>query len=200
MKKITFFFVVATALLFSTYTVNAQEEGKFRVGMNFGVAMPSGGAGFMFDIEPKYNISDNMNVGLRLGAAIIAKAPKWDNDHNLESIQASANGSYVGTFDYYFPSGGSFTPYVGGGIGLFNIASVGYAEGDHGSASAVEASIKLGGVLRGGFELGKFRMGLEYDLIPSTALQDISGQKIGTMKNGYLGITMGFFVGGGRWG
>lgn len=200
MKKITLFLGLAVAMMFSANTANAQEEGKFRVGMNFGVAIPSGGAGFMFDVEPKYNLNDNMNVGLRFGAAIIVKAVEVDGGGEFESAKASVNSSYLGTFDYYFPLGGSFTPFVGGGIGLFNIASVGFADGDEGSVSGVDASTKFGGMLRGGFEVGKFRMALEYDLIPKTTLQDVEGKEIGTISNGYLGITVGFFVGGGRWG
>src|SRR5690554_2171977 len=164
MKRLILGVVTVVAMMFATVQATAQDEGKFRVGMNFGVAIPSGGAGFMFDIEPKYNISDNMNVGLRLGAAVIVKALTLDGGGEFESAKASANSSYLGTFDYYFPLGGSFTPFVGGGIGLFNIASVGFADGDEGTGAAVEAGIKFGGMLRGGFEVGKFRMALEYDL------------------------------------
>jgi hypothetical protein len=58
----------------------------------------------------------------------------------------------------------------------------------------------MGGLLRGGFEWGKFRMGLEYNLVPKSTLQDTSGNNRGTISNSYLGIHLGFFVGGGKWG
>jgi hypothetical protein len=45
------------------------------------------------------------------------------------------------------------------------------------------------GGLRGGFEWGKFRMGLEYNLVPKSTLQDTSGNNRGTISNSYLEFT-----------
>jgi type IV secretory pathway VirB10-like protein len=49
------------------------KQGAFRVGFDFGIAVPRGGAGILTAIEPRYNIADNMNVGLRIGSAILQK-------------------------------------------------------------------------------------------------------------------------------
>jgi hypothetical protein len=46
----------------------------------------------------------------------------------------------------------------------------------------------------GGFEWGKFRMGLEYNLVPKSTLQDTSGNNRGTISNSYLGIHLGFLL------
>jgi len=196
MKKIIIA-LVAVCLIGNMY---GQEEGKFRVGLNLGGAVPTGGFGFLIDIEPKYNLTDNMNVGLRFGSAIIAKELQLDNNDEFESADFSANNSYLATFDYYFPLEGSFTPFVGAGAGLFSIASVAGQDGVDVDSEDVDAEAKFGAMVRGGFEVGKFRMSLEYDFIPETNLQDGQGNEVGTIKNGYLGITVGFFVGGGRWG
>lgn len=197
MRKI----ILSALFLVAVVTMNAQEEGKFRVGLNFGAAIPSGGVGFMMDVEPKYNLTDNMNVGLRFGLAAIAKNVETTADGgDFESADVSANTSYLGTFDYYFPLGGSFTPFVGAGMGIFNIASVSINDGDNEEDfGGVDASAKFGGMIRGGFELGKFRMSAEYDLIPKSVIEDVQGNELGDVKNGYFGITLGFFVGGGRW-
>ncbi len=57
----------------------------------------------------------------------------------------------------------------------------------------------MGALIRGGFEWGGFRMGLEYNFLPDSDLEDVDGNKVGTAKNAYLGIHIGFFVGGGKW-
>lgn len=55
-------------------------------------------------------------------------------------------------------------------------------------------------MVRAGLELGKFRIGAEYNIVPPSDLQNVSGQVIGEAINQYYGITLGFFVGGGKWG
>ena len=57
----------------------------------------------------------------------------------------------------------------------------------------------MGGLIRGGIEWAGFRMGLEYNFIPDSDLENLNGDKVGTAKNAYLGIHIGFFVGGGKW-
>ena len=179
-------------MLFSaiTGTLQAQEQGKIRVGVDMGVAMPKGGAGFSYHIEPKYNIQDNMSVGLKVGGAFMAK--------ELESADTkiSANGSYIGTYDYYFHNSGKFAPYLGGGVGYFGLGNLeADVNTDLGSVSTdVEVDSEIGGMIRGGFEAGKFRLGVEYMLIPKSEVGDTE------VSNSYLNIHFGFFIGGGRWG
>ncbi len=198
MKKI-----ILTAMAVFAFTNGySQEEGKFRVGLDLGYTVPSnGGGGILFSVEPKYNLKDNMNVGLRIGAAAMVRDIKTD-DGGTTSAKISANGSYVGTYDYYFNnSGSSFVPYVGGGAGYYSIANVEYDNLDDSSSNAaLDASGKMGGLIRGGFEWGKFRMGIEYNLVPKSELQDTSGAKIADISNSYIGIHFGFYVGGGKWG
>jgi outer membrane protein X len=140
-----------------------------------------------------------MNVGLRLGAAAMVR--DLNTDGETSSAKISANGSYVGTYDYYFNnSGSSFVPYIGGGAGYYSIANVEFDDLESSTDVALDAAGKFGGLIRGGFEWGKFRMGVEYNLVPKSTLQDLSGNKIGNISNTYLGIHLGFYVGGGKWG
>jgi hypothetical protein len=56
-------------------------------------------------------------------------------------------------------------------------------------------------MVRVGFELGHFRMGVEYNLIGNSAYQatDYYGNPITSIsKNSYLGIKLGAVIGGGR--
>ncbi|WP_218916676.1 outer membrane beta-barrel protein [Alkaliflexus imshenetskii] len=195
MKKVLFLFVAILAI----GSLQAQETGKFRVGVDLGYTIPSdGGGGVMFNFEPKYNIADNMNVGLRISSAAMAKGISSSDGSDMET-KISANGSYMGTFDYYFSKGtSSFAPYVGGGLGYVSLASVELESSSTSADGGLDVSGKLGGLIRAGFEAGKFRMGLEYNLIPKSKIDLISGGK-GEIANSYLGIHMGFYVGGGKW-
>ncbi len=197
MKKI----ILAAVAVFSFANGHAQKEGKFRVGLDLGYTVPSnGGGGILVSLEPKYNINDNMNVGLRIGAAAMIRDLNTDGEYT--TVKVSANGSYVGTYDYYFNnSGKSFVPYLGGGLGFYSIANVEFDDANSDSDdAALDATGKLGGLIRGGFEWGKFRMGLEYNLVPKSTLQNMYGAEVGTVTNSYLGIHLGFYVGGGKWG
>lgn len=63
MKKI----ILAVIAILTFANGYSQQEEKFRVGLDLGYAVPiNGGGGMVFSIEPKYNIKDNMNIGLRI--------------------------------------------------------------------------------------------------------------------------------------
>lgn len=197
MKKI----IVLSFLVLAFATGYSQKEGKFRVGLDFGFVPSSGGGGAMFSLEPKYNIKDNMNIGLRLGIAAIVKDLNINGDS--PSANVSASNSYVGTYDTYFnKSGSSFASYIGGGFGYYSLANVkvdGTSAGQPNEYAPTVSGV-FGGLIRGGFEWAGFRMGLEYNFIPDSELEDFNGNNAGTAKNAYLGIHVGFFVGGGKWG
>ncbi|MFV8370191.1 hypothetical protein [Flavobacterium sp. LB2R40] len=197
MKKRIFLVLIAFAC-FSSY---AQKEGGFRVGLDLGVVPSNGGGGLLLSLEPKYNIKDNMNIGLRMGLAAIVRDVKQSNGQ-VDSAKLSANSSFVGTYDYYFStSGKSFVPYIGGGAGYYAIGNVEFDESDVNSGTQLQPETNgvFGGLVRAGFEWGKFRMGLEYNLMPDTSLQDTNGVDQGTVANSYLGIHLGFYLGGGKW-
>ena len=164
--------------------------------------------------------------------------------NNLERRENRYNNwqicdNYLGTFTYYFNSGkSSFAPFVGGGIGIYKIRNTGdyyydeynYSEYinpyhysyhysyDYRIPSEID---KFGGLLTAGFESGKFRMALEYNLVPrfkgtntGTGTGRISpnyyssSQYIETaytynythsIRNSYFTATAGFYIGGGKW-
>ena len=195
MKKI----ILSACIAFFCVSSYAQKEGGFRVGLDLGVVPTNGGGGALFSLEPKYNIKDNMNVGLRIGIAAIVR--DINDSGATTSAKVAGNGSYVATYDYYFNGAGkSFVPYIGAGAGYYSIANVEFDDTDNSDNVMVDATGKMGGLVRGGFEWGKFRMGLEYNLVPESTLQDINGNNQGTVANSYVGIHLGFYVGGGKWG
>ncbi len=197
MRKI----ILLTLITLAVANGYSQEQGRFRVGLDLGYVPTGGGGGGMLSFEPKYNIKDNMNVGLRFGGAGVAK--DIQNNSTTTSAEISANGSLVGTFDYYFHksgSGSSLAPYIGAGVGYYSLANVKVDDTAESDEISPAVSGVMGGLIRGGIEWGGFRMGLEYNFIPDSDLENMDGEKIGTAKNAYLGIHIGFFVGGGKWG
>ena len=197
MKKI----IVLGIFLLAFANGYSQRESGFRVGLDFGYVPSGGGGGAMFSIEPKYNIKDNMNIGLRMGIAAIIR--DLNTSGQSGSAKVAANGSFVGTYDYYFhKSGQSFVPYLGTGVGYYSIANVDVNTGNGSSQTTFTPTVSgmMGGLVRGGFEWGKFRMGLEYNIVPKSTLQDLNGNNVGTVANSYLGIHLGFYIGGGKWG
>ncbi|RIV43135.1 OmpW family outer membrane protein [Flagellimonas pelagia] len=189
MKKIIF---VIIALVSMSQLSHAQEQGKFRVGMDLGYAMPDGGGGVLIALEPKYNIADNMNIGLRFESAAMAKNIT-ESGISVEA-ELAASMSYSATFDYYFNSGSSsFAPFLGAGAGYNSLANAKLDIGGVGSGE-VKVDGKFGGLVRAGFEAGKFRLAATYNLIGKTDFGDGVEQ-----KNSYFGISLGFYVGGGKW-
>lgn len=202
MKKI-YFAILFFGLINLTH---AQEEGKFRAGLDFGVGIGSGSSGgILFAIEPKYNLKHNLNVGLRFQGATIIKDMYYVNRQNEDfdaTIQASS--SFMAVSDYYFhkEGGNSFAPFIGGGLGFFNLQNVYFSASEFDNNATVyntKSSSVFGGMIRGGFEWGKFRMSAEYNFVPETDLQNTMGFVIGKAKNNYFGLNLGFYLGGGKW-
>lgn len=195
MKKIIF------ASLLSILSVYAfgQEQGKIRGNVGLGAAIPSGGAGFLFNLEGNYNVADNISVGVRVGWAVMAKNIESDAGGNATKADVGANASYLATGDYFFTTGSSFTPFLGAGLGYYNLANVSIEDGDNVDKNGIDASGKFGFLVRGGFEVGKFRLTAEYDIVSKTDIENVEGEVVGDVPNSYFGISLGVFFGGGRW-
>jgi outer membrane protein W len=195
MKKITF----SILLLATVAIVNAQQEFKpFKVDLSTGYAIPSGkGAkgGILFVAEPKYAVIPNLSAGIRLEFALMARG-RVDQSGNVAEVDVKAAGSYLLTGDYYFVQS-TVRPFAGVGVGLYSLAG---ASSDANSASAGTGS-KFGEMVRGGVEISHFRLGLEYNIVPTTNVETIDANGVKTTsstKNSYMGIKLGFTIGGGR--
>lgn len=187
MKKI----LCLLAMVGAVQMFHAQESGKFRVGLDLGYAAPDGGGGVLIALEPKYNIADNMNVGLRIESAAMGK--NVSNGALSQESNLAFSGLFVGTFDYYFSNGStSFAPFVGVGMGYSSLANISFdAEGFEDDEADLDG--KFGSLVRAGFELGKFRLAATYNMIGRSKVGDTK------IKNSYFGISLGFYVGGGKW-
>jgi len=172
-----------------TTALVAQEQGRIRGGLSSGFAMPSGGFGFVYDLHVGYNLRDQMTVGARLGQAVMLSVSD-------DGASASANTNILGTFTAFLnPGGGGFAPFAGVGAGIYMLGAV-----DAGTeGGGFSADNLFGGLLTVGFEAGWFRLALEYNLLPSST-PSIAVGEVSDRQNSYFGITLGFVIGGGRWG
>ena len=185
------FFIVMAIMGMAQFT-QAQEQHKFRAGLDLGYAVPDGGGGILGAIEFKYNIMDNMNIGILFESAVLAKNITTDAASLELETELGSNASYAATFDYYFNNGGSsFAPFIGGGMGYNALANL---ELDFlGETTEAEVDGKFGGLVRAGFELGKLRLAATYHLIGKSEIGESE------VSNSYFGLSLGFYVGGGKW-
>lgn len=198
MKKIAFSILFLTSVVFA----KAQTESPFKpfkVDVSLGYAMPGGtGAkgGVLFAVEPKYEVIPNLSLGLRWEIAVMVRG-QVDQTGSTTKVDAKAAGSYLLTGDYYFTQT-KVRPFAGLGLGIYNLAA---ASADNSGVTSAGASSKFGEMVRAGVELSHFRVGLEYNIVPSTKLETVNSSGVHTTtsaKNGYLGIKVGFVIGGGR--
>ena len=194
-KLITSLLIVAFA-----FTMNAQETGKIRVGLDTGLAFPNAGLGFNGDLDIRYNILDNLNLGVKFGLAALAKDIVGSGSNYTATASAMTYSIVNG--DYYFNKpASSFAPFLGGGLGSFSIGNMQMTSSDQSSTIPANFLIehKIGGLLRGGFEAGHFRMALEYYLVPASSVVDLNNVIVGTTGNSFLNFSIGFYLGGGKW-
>ena len=153
---------------------------KFRTDVSLGYASPKGGnsdGGALFAIEPKYAITDQIAVGLRLEVAVTVNIDKNGNES-----KATGNGSYLLTGDYYLNTN-KFRPFVGLGGGIYTLATLDentVLTGDN----ELPTDSNFGFMARTGFEYGHLRLGIEYNFLKD--------------NTGYLGLKLGVAIGGGR--
>jgi outer membrane protein X len=195
MKKI----VLSILLLTTVAIANAQNEFKpFKVDVSLGYAIPGGeGAkgGVLFVVEPKYAVIPSVSVGLRIETALMARG-RTDATGTNSEFDVKAAGSYLATGDYYFTSS-TVRPFAGLGLGIYSLAAASTED----NGASVSAGSKFGQMVRAGVELSHFRVGVEYNIVPKTTMEYINSTGVKTtssMKNGYIGIKVGFCIGGGK--
>jgi len=168
MKKINLFLSTIGLSLLSLTSL-AQSETFKAIEWDFplalGYAIPKdGGGGILWFSEARYNLSDEISIGIRPQFAIMAGGDEFTS--------VSAVGSYSLVGDYYF-SNNTVRPFAGLGIGSFGIGTVAF-EDENGNEVEVEGGAKLGFSPRIGLELGHFRIAAEYNAILGTDIYNPS--------------------------
>lgn len=193
----------------ATLSSMAQEFNPVKVGFGFGYASPGGeGAkgGVIVYLEPAYRINDAIAIGLRFEAAAMARSVVLSGGGTtlVGETEVQGNASYSLNGQYYF-MGGSFRPFAGAGFGLFTLASqTASVSGTGGSVTATASNNKFGFYPRVGFDMGHLTLQVEYNIIPaneaevSVTVGTVTETLSSKSTNSYLGVKLGFFVGGGK--
>lgn len=189
--------LLSITLLLSIFSLHAQKENNISLRVAPGVLLlsDSENLGLLLNLEPKIKISKNTAIGLRFGVAL--NSQKFENGNRsrfrIDENNDNAVISFMPTYDYYFTETKT-RPFVGLGIGYYLLSQIVVSN----PAEDGNVNNQLGVLLRGGFEWGKKRIGLEYNFIPKANIEISSGQAIGTVDNSYLGLSIGFTIGGGK--
>src|SRR6476646_5017887 len=130
----------------------------FKLDLATGFLFPTGNtfmdSRLVFSIEPKYNVTDQFSLGLR-----IEVAPSTNFAGTSDSLYIKNIFSYVFTGEYFFNNTKNIRPFCGAGAGIFNqtLRGTGYPE-------TTTKTGKPGIVTRAGVERKHFRFAVEYNL------------------------------------
>ena len=179
-------FFTALAVLFLCSNLSAQSESytdfEWDI-VRFGYVIPSGVDGvsswFSIGTEPRYNLKDNISIGVRWEIALYGAS-----DELGSSVDLGAAGSVALIGDYYFNTESSKRAFAGFGVGSFGGFSVEVdgeeQEGDVGSS--------IGIIPRVGYEFGHLRLSAEYNLTFDDAVPNYLSINLGiTLFGGYDG-------------
>lgn len=172
---------------------NIIDYKPFRVDFTAGVALiPSNiwSGGVVAGIEPRYAVMPRINLGLRFQGAGLARLFYQANLQNqYVRANASAMASALLTGDYYLATA-EVRPFIGLGTGTYSFASASF-EGNAGAntnPAETKGGTKFGVMTRAGVDAFHLRFSVEYNFVG----------KSGRTRNSYLGITAGFYLGGGK--
>jgi len=152
-------------------------------------------------VEPKYSFSEKERVGLRLSAMAVIGRDVTLFDQSMYDLNTLGYGAYsiMATLDQYLgKTQKRLQPFIGGGLGFFkgsNEESILVYNTPNIGMTKAKVSGHVAFVLRTGFELNKFKMGVEYNLMPPTDLTLSDGTIIGQIKHSYIAATLGVVFG-----
>ena len=194
----TYFF--GLFFIFLCSTLSAQQAGKFRVGLDVGGFKPSNGVTFGCDLDLRYNFSSNLNAGIKFTSLSMAKDFIKNSDQTSTGVLSLTSATILQSDYYFLTKNSNFASFIGGGIGRFGLVNVGFNHTMEATISSYDYSkdYKIGSLIRAGFEYEKFRVAFEYYTIPNSILVNPSGQTIGTYSNRFSNLTLGFYIGGGK--
>lgn len=194
--------VVLFVLFFILHKANAQIKENVKLAMEVGFLplSASKNLGLFLNVEPKLKITKKSFAGIRVG--LVINPQKFENNapQQFEILDEFDNGglSFVPTFDYYL-STGDYRPYLGLGVGAYLLSKyVDVVSNTSVDEYEVIVSKQAGILFRGGIETGKFKFGIEYNLLQKADIQLTNGQVVGTVDNSYFGFGVGYTIGGGK--
>jgi len=157
---------IAVAALGATARAEAQNYQPVRVDTTLVIAYAAGDVsayGGGLAIEPKYNLTDQLSLGLRFEAVGMVSqsiTPSLVGGLDL-SMSARAAVSFLAKADYYLTTSNA-RPFLGLGAGFYN---VGRADSGTSGATTAEAFRGFGLFPQFGVNFGGFRMAVGYHVL-----------------------------------
>ena len=194
-------------LLLCCLLLSGSGFAQFKVTVAAGYAVPTyqgGGnqitkAGFLYSVEPQYELGKHLEVGLRFEQAFILRPEFIDQNIAFQS-KAKSTLSGLLTANYVIASIGAFKPYLGVGGGLYYVAASEQARqqvtGAPTTSYPLPTTVNLGGVGRVGVKYRFIHVEADYNLIGDTSVKNSATGLTLTAKNSYFGVRAGVTIGG----
>ena len=195
-------FLVGFVLI--SFVANAQ----FKVNVAGGYASPVDKVGetdfvkpgFVYSVEPQYELGKNLEVGVRLEQAFIQRAEYLDAALYYQT-KAKSMLSAALTANYVVKMGSSLRPYVGAGVGIYYADKSEQTDRSSGNSLVyypLPATTALGGVGRVGIKFKSLNVEANYNLIGDTSVTNGATRRTLTAKNSYFSVKAGLTIGGSR--
>jgi len=147
--------------------------------VSVGYASPSDNvlsSGFSFGSEVRYNLKDNLSLGLQLSVALFSTSGGF----LVNSEDLGAVGFYGLTADYYVGTTSPNRAFAGVGLGIMRGGEI--------QVSNIDESSSFGITPRIGYELGHLRLTATYNLALSNDIPNYIGVSVGlVLWGGYNG-------------
>lgn len=188
---------------------SSKIEKPFKVNLGVGYASPVDKSGvnsfvkpgLVYSLEPQYELSRNLEVGVRLEQAFIKRSEALDGDIYKDS-KVKSMISAVATVNYVLPLKSGFRPYVGVGIGGYYTGESLQTNQVSGTSSVVSyplpAAVNLGGLGRVGVKYGILYVEGTYNLVSDLSVTNAANRLTLTAKNSYFSVKAGLTIGGSR--
>ncbi len=196
-------------LVLVSFVANAQTAKPFKVSIAGGYAFPAdkpaddtfSKPGFVYSLEPQYELTKNLEVGVRFEQAFI-KRPESINDVFYFDSNAKSLLSAVVTANYVMRIGTSLRPYFGVGGGIYYADKSEQRQPSSSGSSIVSYPLPVttafGGMGRIGVKYGLAHVEANYNLIGDTSVTNGATRLTLTAKNSYLTVKAGITIGGSR--
>ncbi len=191
---------LAVALTASTAFAQAEHYQPIRVdsGLTGTYTASAGRGGFGAVVEPKYLIHDNVAIGLHFEGAVMFGGSIGENGDTSMSMGVVAATLAKGE---YLLGLGSVRPFVGLGIGMFDIASQSVSTSSMNASVDQKAGRFFGIAPQIGIDLGRVRLAATYNYMLGADIvveQTVNGaMQTASYSQNYLSFDLSFRFGGG---
>jgi opacity protein-like surface antigen len=188
MKKIIFTAAIIFSIAYSVYAQNTKVSTykKFRTDFMFGAAFKVKGNnqnteayGAIASFEPRYNVTDNIGIGVRFVATEVFNNPDDIMD------KTTVVSSYLANFTYTSNPWKKMRFYAGAGIGFSDIKEKTTLAFLMGSPKIISEKNGFAFIPRAGVEVWKLSAEFFYN-------------STGNSNSNFAGLSFGFFLGGGK--